>query len=322
LVTSKAGSNQLWSGAGNDQLYALGGHNYINADTGDDTIYSNGGYNTIDGGAGFDVVRYDYAPSNVFASLDLPSTQNAGAAFGDTYVSIEGLIGSAFDDTLVTTAAGHNQLWGGSGNDQLYGLGGHNDINAGDGNDSIFSNGGSNAIDGGSGLDLARYDYASTGVVAALDPSASAYNTGAAAGDTYTAVEGLVGSPFSDILFGDAGSNQLYGQNGNDFLIGNAGDDVLFGGAGANELLGGAGNDAFDFYAFELQADIKNTIDDFSFAAGNTDHLYLFGVSSGNVSFTPLATGTNINIATGGGTATIFAANASLANVQSHTSFI
>jgi serralysin len=302
-------------------LSGNGANNVIWGSAGNDVIGGGGGADYIDGGAGFDLATYASAATGLFASL-ADFNRNTGEAAGDSYFSVEGLIGSFGADTLVGSATGGSQLWGGSGNDQLYPLGGHNYVNGGNDNDNIFSNGGFNAIDGGSGFDLARYDYATAGVVAALDPSASPYNAGAAAGDSYVSVEGLVGSPYRDVLFGDAGSNQLYGQNGNDFLIGNAGDDVLFGGAGANEFLGGAGNDAFDFYASELQAGLTNQIDDFGSTVGNFDHIYLLGVLPGNVSFAPLNTGTNINIATGGGTSTIFVANATLANVQNQISFI
>ncbi len=231
------------------------------------------------------------------------------------------MIGSSAADTLVTGTTGSNQLWGGAGADNLFGLGGHDYLNGGGDNDSIFSNGGSNTIDGSSGFDLVRYDYAPARVVAALDPSASMYNTGAAAGDSYTGVEGLVGTAFNDVLFGDTGSNQLYGAAGNDLLIGGAGDDVLFGGTGANELQGGAGNDYFNFYRSEFQTGVKNTIDDFGSSAGNTDHIDLIGVQPAAVTYTALNSGTDINIPTNTGWATIFEANATLAHVKSQTSF-
>jgi hypothetical protein len=45
--------------------------------------------------------------------LSNPSN-NTGEAFGDTYLSIEGIRGSAFDDTLVGNTA-NNTLRGGRG---------------------------------------------------------------------------------------------------------------------------------------------------------------------------------------------------------------
>jgi Ca2+-binding RTX toxin-like protein len=312
--------NHLFGMGGNDFLSGLGGNDELYGGTGSDTLDGGTGADYLDGGAGFDYVTYSSSQSGLFASLAAP-VSNTGDAAGDTYVLIEALVGSYGDDVLVTSRAGGNQLWGSSGNDQLYALGGHNYINGGNGNDSIYSNGGSNTIDGDAGFDIVRYDYATSRVVAALDHSASPYNTGAAAGDNYTSVEGLTGSDFNDVLFGDAGGNQLYGRAGSDFLIGNDGDDALYGGTGANELWGGGGNDYFDFYGAELQAGSYNRIDDFSSTAGNTDHLYFFGVSSNDVTFVPDMFGTAINIAVSGGTATIFANGANINNVINQTSF-
>jgi Ca2+-binding RTX toxin-like protein len=314
-------ANNLYGLGGNDFLSGLAGNDQLYGGADNDLLDGGIGADYLDGGTGFDLATYADSQTGLFATLATPGSSTGDAA-GDIYISIEGLVGSYGDDTLVTTRSGRNQLWGSSGNDSLYALGGHNYINGGNDNDSIYSNGGYNAIDGDAGIDIVRYDYATSGIVAALDPAASPYNSGEAAGDTYTSIEGLTGSNYADVLFGDAASNQLYGRGGNDFLIGNDGDDALYGGTGANELLGGNGNDYFNFYGSELEANVTNQIDDFtSLPGGNMDHLYLFGVSSGDVSFVPLMTGTNVNIAVSGGIATIFVANAGIANVQSHTSF-
>src|SRR5262249_21453115 len=91
-------------------------------------------------GDGFDVASYETATSGVVASLTDP-TINTGDAAGDTYILIEGLVGSAFDDTLIGTggwgAAGHNTREGGAGNDTLIGLlGSGDDYDGGAGDDT------------------------------------------------------------------------------------------------------------------------------------------------------------------------------------------
>ena len=58
-----------------------------------------------------------------------------------------------------------------------------------------------------------------------------------------TSAERILGSGYSDILYGDAHPNQLYGFAGNDVLWGRGGDDFLSGGPGNDDLLGGAGED-------------------------------------------------------------------------------
>ncbi len=68
---------------------------------------------------------------------------------------------------------------------------------------------------------------------------------GAAVGDSFTSIENVTGSDFSDTIIGSAGDNVLKGGAGNDTLDGRQGADELFGGAGNDTLRGGwgTGND-------------------------------------------------------------------------------
>ena len=67
---------------------------------GDDIIVGGTGRDGIDGGDGIDTASYITAAAGVSANLVNP-TLNTGDAAGDTYRSIENLVGSAFGDTLV-----------------------------------------------------------------------------------------------------------------------------------------------------------------------------------------------------------------------------
>lgn len=137
----------------------------------------------------------------------------------------------------VTTGAFNDVLVAGSGDDTLNGLGGTDTLHDGAGNDSLLGgdgtdhlagDAGADILNGRTGFDYARYDTAAAGMIASLATPLD--NTGEAAGDTYVAIEGLVGSAFNDILIGDGGNNTLFG---NDTLDGGAGYDWLMGGAGA-----------------------------------------------------------------------------------------
>lgn len=199
-------------------IESLAGSNFddvLVGDAFDNTFQGNLGADQIDGGAGFDSASYFNATTGVTASL-ANAAINTGEAAGDTYVQIEGLTGSAFADILVGNG-GDNWLLGGGGADQL---------------------------DGGSGFDTAGYGNSTIGLtVSLLDPSV---NTGEAAGDVYTSIEGLSGSSFNDILIGNAGNNLLSGGFGNDLLSGGEGNDQLLGGSGDDFLEGGAGVDVFN----------------------------------------------------------------------------
>ena len=106
---------------------------------GDDTLVGTSGDDTINGLAGFDIASYASAGVGVTVSLSVQGVaQNTGAAGHDTLISIEGLIGSAFNDTL----------GGGAGDDFLSG---------GAGNDILKGGLGDDTLDGGAGLNTASY---------------------------------------------------------------------------------------------------------------------------------------------------------------------
>ncbi|MEM7166559.1 MAG: LamG-like jellyroll fold domain-containing protein, partial [Planctomycetota bacterium] len=85
---------------------------------------------TIDGGAGTDTVDYSGAGAAVTVDLDAGTATGGGGT--DSLLNVEGIIGSAFDDTL-TGDSGANTIDGGLGNDI---------IDAGAGDDTIVATGG------------------------------------------------------------------------------------------------------------------------------------------------------------------------------------
>ena len=139
-------------------------------------------------------------------------------------------------------SAGDDYLIGNEGNDLLFG---------GGGSDNLMGGAGGDVIDGGDGRDYARFDQAGSAVYARLDTNQGLL--GEALGDTYTSIEGFIGSTLSDIFVGSSvanyidgnrGSDTIYGLGGADELTGGAGNDTLYGGAGGDNLWGGAGADA------------------------------------------------------------------------------
>jgi serralysin len=177
---------------------------------------------------------------------------NTGDAAGDTFASIEGLVGSDFNDVLTGDAA-NNALWSIGGDDTLQGGAGNDSLWGGDGWDRLEGGAGADQLDGEAGFDYARYMGAASGVTVSL--ASPAVNTGDAAGDTFASIEGLVGSDFNDVLIGDAAGNALWGIGGN---------DILRGGAGSDSLWGGDGSDTFDFDAgTDSAVGAEDTIGDF-----------------------------------------------------------
>lgn len=91
--------------------------------------------------------------------------------------------------------------------------------------DVLVSTPGADAFDGATGYDLVSYQYAAGGVTASLANPAG--NTGEAAGDTYTNIDGFIGSELNDTLTGDGGDNFFQGLGGSDTITAGLGEDTV-----------------------------------------------------------------------------------------------
>lgn len=153
LLIASEGRDTLIGGDGNDTL--IGGVNSrdLQGGAGDDHIVVGGKGEAwipvkVNGGEDFDIVDYSLSLSGVAINL----TQSATGFNGydrDSYASyneltsIEGVIGSIYDDTL-TGDAQANILYGGAGNDTIEG---------GAGNDTLSGDAGNDTLRGGAGND-------------------------------------------------------------------------------------------------------------------------------------------------------------------------
>ena len=232
---------------------------------------------TFAGGTGLDTVSYEAAGAAVTVDLAYASN-NTGDALGDSYVSIEVVWGSGFDDFLGGTDEA-NGLVGNAGHDMIFARGGDDTLEGGSGDDLLQGGLGADVIDGGDGWDAAVYWHASAGVTAELEWSAN--NAGEAAGDTYVSIEMLQGSTHDDFLggndeanglYGNAGHDMIFGRGGDDDLYGEDGDDLLQGGLGADIIDGGAGWDAAIYWhaASGVKADLTDAAQNWGEAAGDT----------------------------------------------------
>ncbi|MEL7465407.1 MAG: Calx-beta domain-containing protein [Pseudomonadota bacterium] len=232
-LTGDGGANRLEGGLDRDTL--IGGD-------GDDTLQGGAANDILNGGADVDTADFSDASAATLAILlnregIAQSTLSSGR---DTFISIENLIGSDFNDRLFGDSAA-NRIEGGDGGDTLDGVAGDDSLFGGDGNDGFRARGGTDLFDGGDDVDFVNYAD-STGANAFLDGSGT--NGRAAVGDTFVDIENLVGSATGrDLLFGDAGANRLTGLGGDDLIRGRAGNDQLEGGEGGDTLIGDQGAD-------------------------------------------------------------------------------
>jgi Ca2+-binding RTX toxin-like protein len=88
----------------------------------------------------------------VTVNLALTTAQNTGGGGVDTFLSIENVTGSSFDDVL-TGSSQVNALSGGNGNDLIDGGSSNDSIDGGSGNDSLKGSAGDDILTGGAGID-------------------------------------------------------------------------------------------------------------------------------------------------------------------------
>ncbi len=222
----------------------------------DDILIGTSAAELLDGGAGTDTASYAASTGRVTVDLDNNSGTHNDAA-GDTYASVENIIGSQ------------------NGNDYLYGDASTNHLQALDGNDYLEGGAGADILDGGDGTDFARYIRSDAAVT--VDLIQNVQTGGHAEGDQLVNIEHLYGTAYDDTFRGNDSYNQIYGRNGNDMLDGRGGSDRLYGGNGDDILAGGAGVDLLygqsgaDTFVFKAIYEYSNSdnVQDFSVAEGD-----------------------------------------------------
>ncbi len=144
------------------------------------------GNDTYNGGADTDTVSFANGTQGV--NIDLALLTATGDAAGDTFISIEKFIGTAFNDVFQGAAGAINEtVTGGAEDDFLKGGGGADVLNGGADDDKLQGEAGSDTLNGGSGEDE------------------------------------LLGGDDADILNGGGGSDLLTGGLGVDVMTGGPG---------------------------------------------------------------------------------------------------
>lgn len=248
------GSDRIDNGDGTSGAATGWQDDVVLAGAGDDTVLAGAGNDTVDGGTGAD-------------SID-------GGAGNDSLFGGAGV----FNDTILG-GLGNDTIDGGEGNDVLTGGDGNDTVFGGAGNDTIVGGAGADVYNGGAGMDFVDYSASAAGVNVNLATGTG--SAGDATGDSYSGVDGILGSafddtltgydiastnpldPYTNVIFGNAGNDLIDGRDGgdslyggddndtvlggggDDLIAGDAGNDLLDGGAGADTMTGGLGNDTF-----------------------------------------------------------------------------
>ncbi len=221
ILLAGDGDDSLEGKAGRDILVGGDGDDDMAGGDGGDLLIAGLGGDAFDGGSGFDVVSYRNAGEGV--TINLLSGQALGGAEGDTWVNVEGLVGTDFNDSLI----------GDKADNFLFGLDGDDYVDGGSGNDFLVGGAGADFIHGSEGIDTVSYSESSAPVYATLDQTCTG---GDAQGDVLSWIENIIGSSWGDALTGNILVNELSGLSGNDLIHGGAAADILTGGTGGDRF--------------------------------------------------------------------------------------
>jgi Ca2+-binding RTX toxin-like protein len=181
------------------------------------TFVGNSYNNIFNGAGGTDFVSYAY--SNYGVTVDLSNTGSQYTSQGyDTFVSIEGVIGTDDSDTLTGNALA-NILYGGADNDTL---------NGGGGNDTLDGGSGADRMTGGDGSDIYYVDN--------VDDIVSETNATASTGGTDSVYSYLgaytLGNNVENLRLLSSGAANGTGNSLNNIIDAGAGNNVLNGDVG------------------------------------------------------------------------------------------
>lgn len=314
-----------------DVSVVLGGQTIV-ADGTSTVIYGTIGSDVIVGTDGDDIL-YSSAPADatyevpldIKASLgDLDGSENltiivsgvpegatlsAGQQIGEgqwqlSAADVEGLtmtLPSPTDTTLTVTATASEQNGSSASTSSVievtFETAGSDGIEGGDVVDILRGGGGDDVMYGGDGFDYVDYSTADNGVhVSLADGVASGDGN-----DSFTNIEGIIGSGYSDTLIGDGGNNIIYDGAGSDSVSAGAGDDIIVATADGDHdhYRGGSGIDIVDYSNAQgaITVDLGNGL---VRGASGKDNLYdIEGVIGGSGNDTLLG-GNDADILNGG----------------------
>ncbi|NOU03344.1 MAG: hypothetical protein HOO94_06830, partial [Novosphingobium sp.] len=256
FIIGGVGDDYLYGDAGNDRIQGSQGNDNIFGGAGDDWIYDDENDDTINGGDGNDHIFAGPGILDVAHGAAGDDEVHGGTGIDEVYGDDgnDSLFGEGDTDLMMggegndymNGGDGVDEMFGGNGNDWMQGDVGDDNLNGGSGNDLLEGGLGAVANDGdrlngdspvglgrtiiewnGDGtegdMDIGSYEDADVPIIANLQNS-NQNGTGSTLMDTYSFLEGLVGSRGGDNLTGadDATSTS---NGANNYLIGGGGND-------------------------------------------------------------------------------------------------
>ena len=320
LVYGDDGDDSLSGGMDRDTIYGGAGRDTLDGGDGDDTLIGGAGADVLYGGTGRDTADYSASGQGVTVNL-LTGQGSGGDAEGDTLFGVDNIVGSAYgdrltahdmqgdlfggagNDTLYGGAGSGDNLYGGTGDDLIVGLGGADKLYGGVGSDTLIANG-SDTVDGGEGVndwDVLRVAAGGTITYGGGDNESGTISWADGTTVVFTGIEqieieGVVdGTRFDDVMVSgyvdaqgdqidssDGGADVINAGAGNDIVLAGAGDDMVDGGTGDDILFGGSGDDSL-FGGFGQ--DLMEGDDGNDILRGEADNDTLFGGAGNDTLF-------------------------------------
>ena len=226
----------------------------------------------------------DAAGNTASAAFEIKTPATASTGTGDggnpgNNINLSGLLynfsyidGKSGNDVI--TGSTSMDLTGSLGNDVFIGGEGGDTLTGNAGNDILRGGGNNDSMNGGTGIDLLDFSdgTASINFTLVQSSTSTAVNIGLG-NDSYSNMEGVIGTNSNDTLNGSSLADVLIGGGGNDTINGNAGNDTINGGQGNDTLSGGNDNDTF---VFDTPLDAINNVDSIlDFNANSADKIEL-----------------------------------------------
>ena len=210
LLYGTSGPDVIVAQGGNDVIFAKGGADIVCAGDGIDYVYGGVGSDTIYGGPGADIIY---------------------AGKGD----LDRVFGGAGDDFIDAGSGNNKDIFGNDGRDRIrlrYNATGLYSVKGGPGKDTIDLRKSTVRAD-------VRLDWVSPyycfGPAPCIWPSGWLFS-----------IENVLGTAFSDVIYGNDYKNLIKGSHGDDVIHGMGGNDRIFGNGGDDSLHGRTGDDWLD----------------------------------------------------------------------------
>jgi Ca2+-binding RTX toxin-like protein len=271
IIAGNGGHDYLKGGLGDDTIYGDDGDDFIEGSQGNDHLYGGAGNDTIHDDENDDFIRGGDGNDRIFAGGGVLDTVFGDAGDDELHGGdgIDEVLGGEGDDALFGEGdtdvlfgeSGNDYLDGGDSVDEMQGQAGNDWLRGGVGDDHLIGGDGNDLLEGGLGptandgdrlvgqgtidfgppapddlgVDIASYEDVDIAIAANLD-TANQNGTGPLI-DTYTGIDGLVGSRLNDNLTG-ANTGTTSSNGVNNLLVGGAGNDILTG-LGGDDFIAG-----------------------------------------------------------------------------------